>query len=662
MEYIYTHGIFSDESSNFVKPFEPSSTEPVKVMLRCMKNSVAKAFICTANNRREMYKITHNEGELFDFYEAEFPPSKETLCYFFYVESDKGNLFYNRHGASKNYQWDGWFQVFKDFETPSWARGAVLYQIYPDRFCNGDPTNDVVDNEYEYLGQHAKKIKDWHALPETLDIANFYGGDLQGVMDKLDYLVDLGIEGIYFTPLFVSPSNHKYDAQDYMHIDPHLGKIIEDCEGDLKVGERYKKRVTSEENLKASDKLFAKLTEKAHKKGMRIMIDGVFNHCGAFHKWLNAKGIYDTPKLGDSPNRDYFYWNDEGYYEGWWGHDNHPKLNVESCKELEQQLYEIGQHWVSAPYFVDAWRLDVAADLGRTEAFNHEFWRNYRTAVKSKKPDALIIAENYGDSSSWLGGDQWDSIMNYDGFMEPVTWFFTGVCKHSEDSNPDMYNNTQAFWGRMHYEMGKMPIQSQMTAMNQLSNHDHSRFLTRTNRQTGRLHTRGADAAGHNVNVNTMKVAVLLQMTWLGMPTLYYGDEAGVVGWTDPDNRRTYPWGRENQDLIDYHKAVIQVRKENICMKYGSLKQLSEQYGVIAYGRFTSDNKCAVVINNSDEAQTVGVPVWEIGVKDKGVMERIFMTEPKGFTSVKTYINVESGYVEMLMPPKSGVILKEIRG
>lgn len=659
LDYIYTHGIFSDETSNFVKPFDPKSTEPVQVSLRCMKNKVHHAYICTRYARYEMYKMQEDIGVVFDFYAFDFQPSAETLEYYFFIEGEQGNIFYTRYGAFFDVPTDGYFRVFKDYETPEWAQGAVMYQIFPDRFCNGDPDNDVIDDEYVYLERSVKRVRDWDTPPKKNDVGNFYGGDLLGIIQKLDYLKELGVEGIYLNPIFVSPSNHKYDAQDYSHIDPHFGKIIDDCPSSQQINEVYKTRVTSEKNLRASDMIFADLTREAHERGIKVILDGVFNHCGAFHKWLNAAEIYDTPALKDSVHADYFYWHTNEQYEGWWGHDNHPKLNIESCKELEEALYGVAKKWVSAPFHADGWRLDVAADLGKTGDFNHTFWRNFRNAVRSKNPEALILAENYGDSSSWLEGDQWDTIMNYDAFMEPVSWFFTGISKHSTDKRDDLFNNADAFWNTMHYQMGKLPMQARITAMNQLSNHDHSRFLTRTNRKTGRLHTHGTEMAGEDLDFGIMREAVVLQMTWIGMPTLYYGDEAGVVGWTDPDNRRTYPWGKEDKELIAFHKDLIAIRQENKSLRHGSLKGLYGEYGLLGYGRFLEENRCAIAFNNTEEDKTIRLPVWQLGIEESGRMELIFKTDANGYSVDREEYIVVKGFLSITLPPTSSMIFKE---
>ena len=281
-----------------------------------------------------------------------------------------------------------------------------------------------------------------------MDVRNFYGGDLQGVLDKMDYLESLGIDAIYFNPLFVSPSNHKYDIQDYDYIDPHFGVIVNDGGEPLPDNARsnenatkYKKRVTDYANLEASNEFFAKLVEEAHRRNIKVIIDGVFNHCGSFNKWLDRERIYEGSEGfdkgayvdKDSPYHDFFKFQDDyawpynQSYLGWWGHDTLPKLNYEGSKKLEEYILGIAKKWVSPPYNVDGWRLDVAADLGFSQEYNHVFWRKFRNAVKEANPDAIILAENYGDSYSWLQGDQWDTIMNYDAFMEPVTYFLTGM-------------------------------------------------------------------------------------------------------------------------------------------------------------------------------------------------------------------------------------------
>ncbi len=662
--------IYSDETKQFRSPAEPLSTDEVEISIRVGKGTFSAVFLCTAEREYLMEEV--EEDGIFEYFKTTLPPTKEKTTYYFRLQNGDEVGFYTKYGYFTEFKNEGEFQIIRNYQTPDWAKGAVMYQIYPDRFCNGDPSNDVKTNEYVYLQRMAEQVEDWDTLPAATDVNHFYGGDLQGVIDKLDYLKELGIEVIYFNPIFVSPSNHKYDAQDYHHIDPHLGKIavdggkVLDSNATTNVGATmYATRTTREENLTASDKLFAELVEKAHERGIRVLVDGVFNHCGAFHKWMDRDGFYKGTEKGayqyqDSPYHDYFYWNEDGTYEGWWGYENHPKLNAEGCEELKKEILEIGKKWVSAPFHVDGWRLDVAADLGKTPEFNHIFWAEFRDVIKGVSPDKFILAEHYGEATSWLQGDQWDSIMNYDAFMEPVTWFLTGVSKHSTEKREDMYNNADVFWGTMIYQMGKLPSQAIATAMNELSNHDHSRFLTRTNRRIGRLETDGSASASEGIDFAVLREAVLLQMTWIGAPTVYYGDEAGLAGWTDPDNRRTYPWGKENKELIAFHQKAIHLRKENPVLRHGSLKQLYGEYGVIAYGRFDRENKFFVALNNTDEGKSISVPVWQIGMKAEGSLENCLMTSRDGFTDFGFQCPVKNGFAELTLPPKSAVVLKEV--
>ena len=555
-----------------------------------------------------------------------------------------------------------------------------MYQIFTDRFYNGDKSNDVETNEYYYIGDYSRRVTNWDKYPANMGVREFYGGDLQGVMDKLDYLQELGVEVVYFNPLFVSPSNHKYDIQDYDYIDPHYGKIVDDGGEVLPDGvtdnsqaTKYKKRTTGLKNLEASNELFIKLVEELHRRGMKVILDGVFNHCGSFNKWMDRERIYEGEKdyepgayiSADSPYRSYFRffkeepenWPYNGNYDGWWGHDTLPKLNYEDSVKLENYILYIGRKWVSPPYNVDGWRLDVAADLGRSNEYNHDFWKKFRTAVKDANPSALILAEHYGDPSDWLKGDEWDTVMNYDAFMEPITWFLTGMEKHSDEAREELLGNIDNFIGSMAHHMSNMLTPSLQVAMNELSNHDHSRFLTRTNHMVGRVEHLGPEAANEYVNKAVMREAVVMQMTWVGAPTIYYGDEAGVCGFTDPDNRRTYPWGREDHELIAFHKEAIRIHKEHPALRTGSLKILGGEENVLSYARFKGNDRIVIVINNRSERTEVKVPVWEAEIPAKCRMKRLLYSYKDGYTTEYEEYLVEDGEVVANMGPHSALVL-----
>ena len=661
--------LFHDGSSQFCKYNEKSDT--YTFILRTTIGAVNQAFM--AIDGYEM-RMSHMDTKgRFDYYAINLALGTKMIKYHFRTVGQY-RLYYNVFGASEHFSEEWEFEFTPGFKTPDWAKGAVMYQIMVDRFNNGDKSNDVMTNEYAYIGRGVSKVENWMEPPAVDGTRQFYGGDLQGVIDKLEYLEKLGVEVIYFNPIFVSPSNHKYDTQDYDYIDPHFGKIVNDNGKLLKDGDnnnehaqRYKVRTTDLANLEASNKLFVELVEKAHAHGIKIIIDGVFNHCGSFNKWMDKEKFYTKNKnyksgayiSKDSPYNLYFKfledrWPDNNSFEGWWGFDTLPKLNYEGSKEL--YIIEVGKKWVSPPYNVDGWRLDVAADLGHSQEFNHEFWKKFRKAVKEANPEAIILAEHYGDANSWLQGDQWDTIMNYDGFMDPVTWFLTGVDKHSDNSNPGMRGDAGTFKLTMQYQMSRMQNQSLLVAMNELSNHDHSRFLTRTNRMVGRVGTAGTAAASQDIDEAIFKQGVVMQMTLPGAPTLYYGDEAGVCGWTDPDNRRTYPWGHENFEILEFYRETIAIHRQHKVFKTGSYKPLVEQRDLLCYGRFDMDNAAFVLINTSDTDKTVSILTWTLGVEDGESFERLIETSREFYNCGRVKVVQENNIVTVTVKANSSVI------
>lgn len=663
--------LFHDGSSQFCKYNEKSDT--YTFILRTTIGAVNQAFMAIDGYEMKMSHVD-TKGR-FDYYAINLALGTKMIKYHFRTIG-QCQLYYNVFGASEHFSEEWEFEFTPGFKTPDWAKGAVMYQIMVDRFNNGDKSNDVMTNEYAYIGRGVSKVENWMEPPAVDGTRQFYGGDLQGVIDKLEYLEKLGVEVIYFNPIFVSPSNHKYDTQDYDYIDPHFGKIVNDNGKLLKDGDnnnehaqRYKVRTTDLANLEASNKLFVELVEKAHAHGIKIIIDGVFNHCGSFNKWMDKEKFYTKNKnyksgayiSKDSPYNLYFKfledrWPDNNSFEGWWGFDTLPKLNYEGSKELCDYIIEVGKKWVSPPYNVDGWRLDVAADLGHSQEFNHEFWKKFRKAVKEANPEAIILAEHYGDANSWLQGDQWDTIMNYDGFMDPVTWFLTGVDKHSDNSNPGMRGDAGTFKLTMQYQMSRMQNQSLLVAMNELSNHDHSRFLTRTNRMVGRVGTAGTAAASQDIDEAIFKQGVVMQMTLPGAPTLYYGDEAGVCGWTDPDNRRTYPWGHENFEILEFYREAIAIHRQHKVFKTGSYKPLVEQRDLLCYGRFDMDNAAFVAINTSDTDKTVSIPTWTLGVEDGESFERLIETSREFYNCGRVKVVQENNIVTVTVKANSSVI------
>lgn len=668
--------LFTDTTEDYVSPAEPAPYDRVTIRFRTARHNVDRVFLIYKNQR---YLMNRAESDgMFDYYTHELQLENEKVTYHFEVETGRLSGIYDVRGLARDVNEYYDFVILPGFKTPAWAKGAVMYQIYVDRFRNGDTGNDVLTDEYTYIGEHVHRVEDWDRYPAQMDVREFYGGDLQGVLDKMDYLQDLGIEAIYFNPLFVSPSNHKYDIQDYDFIDPHFGKMISDQGNLLAPGDkdnshasRYIDRVTNRANLEASNSLFVRVVEEAHRRGIKVILDGVFNHCGSFNKWMDRERIYEFAPgyekgayvSGDSPYKDYFAffsanWPYNKDYDGWWGHDTLPKLNYEGSKALYEYVLRIGAKWVSPPYNVDGWRLDVAADLGHSPEFNHHFWQEFRRAVKEANPNAIILAEHYGNTREWLQGNEWDTVMNYDAFMEPVTWFLTGMEKHSDDFREDLLGNADSFWGAMKHHSSNLAMPSWQVAMNELSNHDHSRFLTRTNHKVGRTSTLGPEAANQGINKAVFRIAVVMQMTWVGAPTIYYGDEAGVCGFTDPDNRRTYPWGHEDHELIDFHKAIIRIHKSHQELKTGSIKYIDSDYNYMAYGRFNRQEQCVIVVNNNPHELDKEITVWEANIPRTGTMVQLIGTSGEGYSTEAVEYRIYAGKIRILLPGFSAVILK----
>lgn len=683
--------IHSDGTALYRNPQYPRMGDEVVIKLRTGKDQISSARLVykseTDENSFLMYKSSSDEN--FDYYLATFPSVESNILYYFELEQGDITFYYSRSGAdTKSPSSSNRYKIFPDYQVPEWMKGAVLYQIFTDRFHNGNKSNDVVTNEYMY-DNYPARAREWDGYPDSTTTyeegsdrtREFYGGDIDGVIQKLPYLKDLGVDGIYFNPMFVAPSNHKYDAQDYEYIDPHFGVIVEDDDTLInpedspaykstdfnlsaeinKDAKKYITRTTSKKNLELSNEKLKELVEKADNMGIKIIMDGVFNHCGSFNKWLDREHIY--PEDGayeskDSRYVDYFKfkkdsWPNNESYDSWWGHKTLPKLHFEASEELVNKIMDISRMWIEAG--VSGWRLDVAADLGYTSKYNHNFWKQLREAVKGVNPDAVILAEIYGDASSWLKGDEWDTIMNYDAFFEPISFFLTGLQKHSYSYSQNLHNNVTEFDKIMKENMAKMPWQSLEIAMNQLSNHDHSRFLTRTNGMIDPGKDDGVrfpETAGDDINPGIMKEAVVFKMTWMGAPTLYYGDEAGMVGWTDPDNRRTYPWGKEDKEMLNFHKEIIKVHKAYSSISDGSTSTLiiDDANKVYGYARWNADNRVIVLLNNDEMSHNVEVPLKALGIRDGESLIHVFESSVNSHAALSRKLIVKNGMVSINVP------------
>ncbi len=475
------------------------------------------------------------ETELFDYYEGEIFVKEKRYRYYFKIEDNHGEIyFYSEKGLSKdNYQSIGSFQypylALRDiYDELQWAQESVVYQIFPDRFNNGDKKNDPENT-----------------LPwgEEVSTTTNFGGDLQGIIDKLEYLQELGINIIYLTPIFESSSNHKYNIKDYYKIDPYFGDID-----------------------KAKE-----LVEKAHNLGMKIIFDGVFNHTG--HDFYAFKDVYEKGEA--SPYKDWYFIDSfpvDIHKVNYTTFANNeytlPKLNSNNPEVIEYFL-KVGEFWIME-LGIDGWRLDVCDEV------DHKFWRAFRERIKKIKPDAFIIGEIQHEGISFLKGDQLDSIMNYP-FRSVCVEF---IAKENIDAKKavDILESNRSQY--IH------SINKQL--LNLIESHDTPRFLTESQGDTSKL-----------------TLAAVLQYTYIGIPYIYYGAEIGMDGGVDPFCRGCMNWKDEKQDkkLLNLYKRLNYIRKSYKSLVHGSFKLVKAEGGLLAFEREYSGERILVVINNSSNNQ-----------------------------------------------------------
>lgn len=487
--------------------------------------------------------------------------------------------------------------------TPSWVKDAIFYQIFPDRFAKSDK-NPASNLPFE----------SWDSPPTTY---GFKGGDLYGVIEKLDYLQKLGITAIYFNPIFASASNHRYHTFDYYNVDPLLG---------------------------GNDAL-KKLLKEAHKREIRIVLDGVFNHASRgfwqFHHVLETGAA--------SPYRDWFYFDNERLngnkhwgaypsayeqkllhsedsltaigYRAWWNLPALPKFNT-NTPAVREFLFDVAEYWIK--FGIDGWRLDVPAEID-----DDEFWREFRRRVRKINPDAYIVGEIWHEAQRWLQGDQFDAVMNY---------LFTAVSLNyfaSSHLNMDVIKQAGGFKDRIRpmnahdfaNEVDRIlnlyPPEITFAQLNLLDSHDMPRFLSCV-----------------NGDKNSLKLAWLFMFTLPGAPCIYYGDEIGVDGGHDPECRKSFSWdtSKWDTDLLEYAKACIALRKEHKSLRRGEYKRIYAEGDVMAFVREHKDEKIITVFNVSDEERTIHL---EVGNKPK-----VLFGEPKIVGN------------EIRIPARSGVVIK----
>ena len=439
-------------------------------------------------------------------------------------------------------------------QTPDWVRDAIFYQIFPDRFARS------------LTVPKPGHLDEWGAPPTY---HGYQGGDLVGVVERLDYLVELGVNAIYFTPIFQSASNHRYHTHDYEKVDPMLG----------------------------GNAGLSRLLDAAHARGMRVVLDGVFNHA--------SRGFFQFHDiLENGPDAAYIDWftvnsfplyaYDSGQrpgYQAWWNLPALPKFNVRN-PEVREFLLGIGRRWIDMG--IDGWRLDVANEID-----DDSFWQEFRRRVRAGNPEAYIVGEVWGEAKHWLQGDMWDAVMNYL-FTRACIAFFIGESVDTVELGKTSFRTldpTGAPAFRQAIESLNGLYHPNVTAaqLNLLDSHDMPRFLTLA---------RGDKSA--------LRLATLFQMTYTGAPSIYYGDEIGMLGAHDPDNRRAFPWHQPecwDRDLLHDFQRYIALRRHRPALRHGTFRFLLAQDDVLAHARQLDGETIIVVLNTSTSTRRVEIPL-----------------------------------------------------
>ena len=481
------------------------------------------------------------------------------------------------------------------FETPQWVKDAVFYQIFPDRFARSKKAAQLAN------------LEEWNS-PPTLN--GFKGGDLGGVLEKLDYLQDLGITALYFNPIFQSTANHRYHTFDYFHIDPLLG----------------------------GDKVFKKLLRESHRRGIRIVLDGVFNHAsrgffpfnhilenGTSSPYLDWFDIKDFPLNAYAGRPNYRSWN---------GLAALPEFNTRN-PQVREFIFGVARFWIEQG--IDGWRLDVPNSID-----DDSFWQEFRQVVKSTNPDAYLVGEISTEAQRWLRGDQFDGVMNYQ-FAQACLGFFGGkrINRKVEERvmglPPTQVLDSAAFAQRAEQLLNLYPYEASMAQLNLLDSHDMPRFLS---------------LAGEDKD--SLRLAALFQMTYPGAPCIYYGDEIGMT--SGPTRkveaaRASFPWHDQpgwDYDLRKYYQDLIVIRKLHPALRSGDFVTLYAEGQVLAYMRRSEEERFAIVINNGDTSYSLDIPA-ECCFPDGA-----YLSSQIGCQDAKM---VNGRITRLALEPRSGIIL-----
>lgn len=575
--------IHHDGSERYVSKLTPRLGESVRLRLRVADTAPVRRILLRSFPDGEQALTTMQRGPLeppAQWWEADLLIDEPISHYRFIIDAADGVWHYSAAGPSAHIPLDYTdFRLLADYDPPGWPTEAVFYQIFPDRFANGDPTTDPQPDEYEYRG-HRPTTYLWESIPpgDQFFPLVFYGGDLPGIEARLDYLADLGINALYLNPVFTARSNHKYDVADYDHVDPHFG----------------------------GDAALASLRRALDARGMRYILDIVPNHCGYWHPWFqNALADSSTPEA------EFFtFRHHPDDYATWLGVWTLPKLNYRSA-ELRRRIFDndeaVFRRWLRPPFSADGWRVDVANMLGRqgSTQLGREISVAIRRAVRQARHDAYLIGENFFDATAQLQGDQWDGVMNYGGFTQPLWYWLRGydLSAHGfADKLTGPHWATTALTASWLSRLATIPWAVALQQYNVLDSHDTPRIRA----------TVGGNDALH-------RLAAALLLTFPGVPGLYYGDEIGMTDLPRLKSRGCMIWdeARWNKPLRDYHRALIHLRRRSPALQRGGFQVLLAEEDTLAYQRDSHDERVLVFAHRGETPRPAGrLPLRDAGVPD----------------------------------------------
>ncbi|GAB6090753.1 glycoside hydrolase family 13 protein [Spirochaeta dissipatitropha] len=594
---IWAQSIRSEVNSEFVVPELPRIGENVQIKVRCLPGAEISGVGCRLHidGHEKFLPMRFLESRFgFDYYALELQLQQKQLSYSFVFQIGDQCVFHTRRGNTLYHQNDDYnFVLLTDTCLPAWVRSSVFYQILPDRFSQGEPGWAVRTGEFDFHGFTSLKAE-WHEAPREYEDAgclDFYGGDLKGIEQKLDYLQELGVNALYLNPVFTAKTNHRYDCTDYFNVDPHLG----------------------------GNQALANLIRTAHTRGFRIIIDVSINHTGSDHVWM-IKGD-ENP---DSQEYSYYYRNEQGNTIGWEGVSDLPQLN-HSNPDVQQVFYgaenSLVRHYLKEPFGIDGWRFDVAGHTGNyaKDYRCHEVWQQVRKQVKDVNPDAYILGEHWEDSLDFLRGDEWDGVMNYLGSGRPLRRFLGFADRFMMvDSAPDhMLKPLDAgdVWEQMKQVFFRIPNQMMWQQYNLLDSHD-----------IWRVHNHP-----HAPSLSLYAGIIAAMYMLPGTFSIYYGDEQEIPGWLSTTEGCRYPmqWDAARTDNARYQvfQRLNKLKREEPLLHEGALTCLYADGGLLVLCRFFENRALVHVLNRCTSRQNLRIPVQHLGFNDTSKISPVVLAD-----------------------------------